>query len=695
MMYARNLSAACLRGLLVTALMFSSSVLSAEKLIIDTDMGGDVDDVGALAVAHYYADQGQAEILAVMASIDHRGGWASAAADAVNTYYKRPDLLLATNRGPALAFAGDASRFPERIGANSSRYGHDHDQFDVAEDAVAAYRRLLNSQSDQSVTLLVIGWMSNIANLMASNANHGGDGIHKTGKQLLEQKVKRMIVMGGQYPSGAEFNFEFDGASAANVVANLDVPMVFTGYELGTLVQTGDSLVHTPVDNPVREAYRLYGKGVEPFNRASWDLTAVVYAVEGLSDYFSLSTAGTNHVSSNGYNSWQNGGAKRDYYLKLKDSDARYRLRDRLNDILRAAPSDCSLSVALSTSNPSCLTDNGSVQSALSGGRAPYQFSWNNGSNQSSITTLSAGNYSLQVTDSAGCSATASTTLEALAVSASLTHASPGVGGSVALEPSGGEGPYDVLWSNGAKSVSVDNLMVGSYSAHVSDALGCSVEESFVVEERTAFAEVYLEAECAAQLGSDWLEGVSSSASEGRYLTAAEGSYNFGPDGSASTMLAFELSLDESADYQLYAHVLTPHGGADSLWYRVNGGEWVAWHMGVSESFSWKHRSLALPFDAGSNSLEFAFREGGLQLDKLFVTRGSEQPSGLVGAAANCAVLSCPVAGTACDDGNPLTNGDVAGGNCSCTGTVGIGIKQTGIAACGATGLACHIPEEF
>lgn len=327
-------------SLLFFAVVASASQAS-EKLIIDTDMGGDVDDVGALAVAHYYADQGQAELLAVMASIDSRGGWAAAASDAVNTYYGRPDVLLATNKGPAVAYAGDASEFPMHIGSNADRYGHDLQTENTAEDAVVGYRHLLNAQPDHSVNLVVIGWMSNIANLMVSGANHLGDGIDKTGKQLLEQKLKRLIVMGGQYPSGLEFNFKFDGPSAAKVMSELEVPMVFTGYELGTLVQTGQSLVSTPVDNPVREAYRLYGKGIEPYNRSSWDLTAVLYAVEGLGDYFSLSDAGKNQVNADGSNLWLGGDPKGDYYLKLKDADARYRLQVRLNDILQALPKAC------------------------------------------------------------------------------------------------------------------------------------------------------------------------------------------------------------------------------------------------------------------------------------------------------------------------------------------------------------------
>lgn len=315
------------------------AVQSKTHLIIDTDMGGDVDDVGALAVAHYYVDQGQAEILAVIASIDERGGWAPAASDAINTYYGRPDIALAINKGPAVSYAGDSSNFTQHIGANTELYGHDLSLDSDVEDAVDLYRRLLNSQPDQSVSLVVVGWMSNIANLMLTGPNHNGDDIAKSGTQLLEAKVKQMVVMGGQYPSGSEFNFELDGPSAATVTRDLNVPMIFTGYELGTKVLSGGSLVNTPADNPVREAYRLYGKGVEPYSRASWDLSAVLYAVEGLSDYFNLSELGKNQVAYDGSNLWLGGDLKGDYYLELKDADAESRLEERLNTILESPPS--------------------------------------------------------------------------------------------------------------------------------------------------------------------------------------------------------------------------------------------------------------------------------------------------------------------------------------------------------------------
>ena len=67
---------------------------SIEKIIFDTDVGGDVDDAGALAVLHALADRKEIEILAIGVVIGHED--AVPYVDAVNTWYGRPDLPIGT-----------------------------------------------------------------------------------------------------------------------------------------------------------------------------------------------------------------------------------------------------------------------------------------------------------------------------------------------------------------------------------------------------------------------------------------------------------------------------------------------------------------------------------------------------------------------------------------------------------------------
>ena len=80
---------------LVTSLLllnFSSTAQSV-KLIFDTDMESDVDDVGALATLHALADNGEVDILATI--VCSLNPWAVPTVDALNTYFNRPDLPIA------------------------------------------------------------------------------------------------------------------------------------------------------------------------------------------------------------------------------------------------------------------------------------------------------------------------------------------------------------------------------------------------------------------------------------------------------------------------------------------------------------------------------------------------------------------------------------------------------------------------
>src|SRR5690554_7371046 len=92
--------------LIILLCSFLSTALFAQKnqkpvpVIFDTDMGPDYDDVGAIALLHAYADQGDAEILATIASTKFEG--VAAVLNVLNTYFKRPYIPIAVPRGEAI-----------------------------------------------------------------------------------------------------------------------------------------------------------------------------------------------------------------------------------------------------------------------------------------------------------------------------------------------------------------------------------------------------------------------------------------------------------------------------------------------------------------------------------------------------------------------------------------------------------------
>jgi len=280
----------------------------AVHIIFDTDMGTDVDDAGALAILHVMADRGEAKILATMSANQNR--WSAPAIDVINTYYGRPDIPIGSSRtGPD----------PEEWYHNSvPDYPHDLTNSDDAPDAVALYRKILAIQPDQSVTIVVVGWLTNMADLLDSKPDRYSP---LDGRELVRAKVKELVSMGGKWPNSpkeeGEYNFHMDGPAAHKVISDWPGKIMFTG--LGKDVMTGGRLVaQGPKDNPVPAFYRNFFAGYKVSERSSWDLIAVLYAVRGLSNYFTEVTAGKSVSKEDGSNQWISGPPSNHAYLGCK-----------------------------------------------------------------------------------------------------------------------------------------------------------------------------------------------------------------------------------------------------------------------------------------------------------------------------------------------------------------------------------------
>ena len=260
------------------------------RLILDSDMDSDCDDAGALAVLHALADRGEAELLGIMiSSLDPHAG---PCADAINTYYGRPDLPIGVARPPA---PNQKSKYTRGVAERSK---HDLPPGDKAPDAVQLYRRILSAQPDQSVTVATIGDMTNLAKLFRTPA----EGDLPSGADLVRAKVKLWVCMGGNFigkPARDDLklgnnNFTLDPKASYEAITNWPTPIVFVGREVCSVpsgLKAGARLRETPADNPVRIAYELYFGG-EARDRHVADQATVLYAVRGLGDYWDAEGAG-------------------------------------------------------------------------------------------------------------------------------------------------------------------------------------------------------------------------------------------------------------------------------------------------------------------------------------------------------------------------------------------------------------------
>ncbi len=280
-------------------------------IIFDTDLGYDCDDAGALGVLHALADLGEANPLATMTVVGapHSAG----ALDVINTHYGRPDLPVGAYMGALWQDARPYWLEPDTdfLEPLVDKYPADIETRAQAQEVVALYRKTLAAQPDGSVTVVAVGFLQNLADLLVSPADEHSP---LEGKALVAKKVKELVVMGGRYPANDEtrdFNLmggpEKDGQAAQRVAKTWPTPIIFSGSEIGNEILTGSSLPATLPQNPVAHAYDLYPGTNSEGERASWDLTAVLYAVRGEANMWSLRRDSHIVIGDDGSHKWKSG----------------------------------------------------------------------------------------------------------------------------------------------------------------------------------------------------------------------------------------------------------------------------------------------------------------------------------------------------------------------------------------------------
>lgn len=279
---------ALLVSALAVLLCASQAGAQVQKIILDADMSSDHDDIGAIATLHALADLGECQILGMMVS--SLNGATPLCMDAINTYYGRPNIPIGVR--PDI---GGIGSYPGTI---ASEFPHDLTSASQCPTAVSLYRQLLASQPDNSVTIVTIGYLTNLKALLQSGPDQYSG---LSGTALVAQKVKLLSCMGGAYPSGNEFNFRSSADDSAYVVVNnWPTRLTYSGFEIGNPIVTGGKLQQTGTNNPIRRVYQLKGGG----GHASWDQTAVYNAVRESEGVWGTNNVGHNNTDVAGGNWW-------------------------------------------------------------------------------------------------------------------------------------------------------------------------------------------------------------------------------------------------------------------------------------------------------------------------------------------------------------------------------------------------------
>lgn len=268
-------------------------------IILDTDIGPDYDDVGAVAVLHALADKGEAKPLAIIASNKNR--LVAPTINILNIYFGRPDLPVGAPKAADAPDHGAPQQWPELL---VSKYPHTIKSTDEVPDAVELYRKLLAAQPNKSVTIVTVGFLTNLAKLLDSPPDQYSK---LNGKALVAKKVKQLVSMAGKFPSGREYNVFIDSVASEKVFMHWPTPVMYSGFEIGEKVITGKQLInnHSITNSPVKDAYTKampYWEN-DHNGRHSWDQTAVLIAVKGASPYYS--TQRGHIVLKGGNNEWK------------------------------------------------------------------------------------------------------------------------------------------------------------------------------------------------------------------------------------------------------------------------------------------------------------------------------------------------------------------------------------------------------
>lgn len=277
------------------------------QIILDTDMGNDVDDALALAMLHTLQRQQVCRLDAVILS--RPGHDAATMCAAINHFYGHGDIPVGVmHDGPI----PQTNRFLH-VGAE---YPHRYDAA-TAPEAVSLLRERLQALPDQSVSLVHIGFATNMARMLANPADVA----------LIRRKVRVLSIMAGAFapidgdPHFKEFNVVCDIPAMQMLAAQWPTPVVWGGFEIGWALRyprvsiAQDFAYQHP--HIIVDAYNAYCEPDE--ERPCWDLATVLYAAYPERGYFDLSAPGRVHIADDGVTTFVADAQSNQRYLRMDD----------------------------------------------------------------------------------------------------------------------------------------------------------------------------------------------------------------------------------------------------------------------------------------------------------------------------------------------------------------------------------------
>ena len=261
-----------------------------KKIILDTDLGCDSDDIGALVILNQLYNQKKVLPLCITSVNSHLEP--ALFIDEINKHYGNQILIgmnKCNNYGIDNGYAVDV--------VNKFNISKDKDY----PNSIDVMRKVLVEESDK-IDLITIGPLTNIFYFIKSY-----------GVELLNEKVDTMYLMAGNFvSSNAEWNITEDIEALLLVLKEFKGKMVFVPFEVGYDVLTARNLLNS--DTMMGYGYYVHNQGPRP----SWDPITVYYAITSSSE-FTLSEAGVVSCSEKGVTTFNKGNGNHYYMLNNFD----------------------------------------------------------------------------------------------------------------------------------------------------------------------------------------------------------------------------------------------------------------------------------------------------------------------------------------------------------------------------------------
>jgi inosine-uridine nucleoside N-ribohydrolase len=295
-------------------------------LIFETDMGNDVDDALALDMLYKYMDSGKVKLLAI--SNNKNSPYSVQFLNIMNHWYGHPNIPIGDVTNGANS-EGDAKNYAQltcEYSVDGKKVFEDILKDSVqAEESVQLYRKTLAAQPDTSVVIASVGFSTNIARLLDSKAD---DLSPLTGKELVAKKVKLLAMMAGSFNGtlkDGEYNVMKDTNAARKVFEEWPTKIVVSPFEVGIQVEYPGASIQNDFawapNHPLTIAYKSYQP--MPYDRPTWDPTAVLYAVEGNDqNYFTVTGPGKVVMPGGANTEFQEDANGKHFYLRVDKQQA-------------------------------------------------------------------------------------------------------------------------------------------------------------------------------------------------------------------------------------------------------------------------------------------------------------------------------------------------------------------------------------